>query len=109
MTLPSSLAPFSQRVITLLQSVPYGRVATYGAIAAAAGSPRAARQVVRLLHACSDKYQLPWHRIVNRDGEIVLSDEASRWRQARLLEAEGVSVDARGRVDLPRFGWQPPG
>ena len=43
---------------------------TYGQIATLAGSPRGARQVVRVLHTLSEKYKLPWHRVINSKGEI---------------------------------------
>ena len=51
---------------------------TYGQVAAAAGSPRGARQVVRVLHSMSEKYGLPWHRIINVQGEISLTDGDQR-------------------------------
>ena len=59
---------FTTRVIEAIRSIPAGRVATYGQIADMAGNRRAARQVARLLHACSHTQGLPWHRVVNREG-----------------------------------------
>ncbi len=76
---------------------------TYGQIAAEAGSPRAARQVVRILHAMSKKHSLPWHRVVNTRGEIALQDEEARYMQAHYLREEGVEVDEQGRMDLERY------
>jgi methylated-DNA-protein-cysteine methyltransferase-like protein len=72
-----------------------------------AGNARAARQVVRLLHACSEKENLPWHRIVNRLGEIGLPLGRGGEEQRRLLEQEGVWFDGNGRIDLERFSWRP--
>lgn len=87
------------------QSVPAGRVATYGQIARAAGAPRCARQVGQALAALPADTPVPWHRIVNAQGEI--SSRPGSERQRRLLQAEGVAFDARGRIDLARHGWRP--
>lgn len=94
----SALKPFTLRVLRLIQAIPAGQVATYGDIAAAAGSPRAARQVVRVLHSMSSKYDLPWHRVVNKQGKIALSDSASFQRQLLLLLDEGVAVEESGQI-----------
>lgn len=103
----SQLTPFSQAVVGLVRAIPPGCVATYGDIAAAAGSPRAARQAVRLLHSLSDKYQLPWHRVINKAGQIALTDPSAFERQLQLLHAEGVTVTEAGRVDLDCCRWLP--
>ena len=98
------MQPFTEEVVRIIRSIPRGRVMTYGQIAAAAGSPRGARQVVRILHALSGPLGLPWHRVVNAEGRIALRDEEGRFTQRMLLEAEGVAVDADGRVDLAVYG-----
>lgn len=64
------MTPFTQDVVTIIRAIPAGRVATYGQIARLAGNPRAARQVVRILHSMSQAERLPWHRVVNAKGEI---------------------------------------
>jgi methylated-DNA-protein-cysteine methyltransferase-like protein len=52
---------------------------------------------------------VPWHRVINARGEVSPRADGSgaergqRW----LLEREGVRFDARGRVDLDRYGWRP--
>ena len=99
------MQPFTISVIGILRSIPEGKVMTYGQVASAAGSPRAARQVVRVLHTLSGKYDLPWHRVVNKRGEIVLQDEISRSMQQSLLEAEGVHFDISGCVTLEQYQW----
>jgi methylated-DNA-protein-cysteine methyltransferase-like protein len=103
----ATLMPFSQAVVRLIRAIPAGSVATYGDIAAAAGSPRGARQVARLLHSASDKYQLPWHRVLNQTGQIALTDTQAFARQQQLLRDEGVEMTDAGRVDLPRYRWLP--
>jgi len=104
----SGAAPqtFTDRVVEIIGSIPAGRVLTYGSVAALAGNPRAARQVVRVLHACSRREGLPWHRVVNREGRIALKQFQGYEEQLALLEAEGVKfVD--GAIDLARFLWRP--
>ncbi|MDY0394373.1 MGMT family protein [Virgibacillus halophilus] len=99
------MQPFTERTIYIIQNIPAGKVMTYGQIAALAGSPRAARQVVRILHTMSDKYGLPWHRVVNKQGRIVLRDDEMAWLQRELLENEEIEVSFQGELDLSRYRW----
>lgn len=91
----------------VIAQIPFGRVATYGQIAALAGFPRHARQVGYALAATPEHVELPWHRVLNARGEVSLRAESGidDYQQA-LLEGEGVTFQ-RGRVDLTRFGWRP--
>jgi len=98
---------FTMRALTLIRAVPRGRVATYGQIADLAGNPRAARQVVRLLHSSSGTEGLPWHRVVNVRGTISLPRGRGYEEQRAMLAAEGVAFDERDRIDLKRFRWNP--
>lgn len=103
--MPMSRQPFTAEVLDCIRSIPKGKVATYGGIAAMAGNPRAARQVARILHSCSEKERLPWHRVVNREGRIVLRTEWDRAEQQARLVMEGIVIDANGRINLVRCGW----
>lgn len=98
---------YSEKVKRVIRAVPRSRVATYGQVAALAGSPFAARQVVWVLHSCSEKDRLPWHRIVNARGRIALKPGAGYEQQKKLLQAEGIRFDRRGRIDLERYLWEP--
>ena len=98
-----SYSEFTLKVIRTLKSVPEGKVITYGDLAALAGSPRGARQVVRILNAMSKSHLLPWHRVIGAGGKILLQGEGAVQQEA-LLEAEGVEVIA-GRVDMGRYAW----
>ena len=95
---------FTRRVVEVIRGIPPGAVMTYGQVAACAGSPRAARQVVRILHSMSEKYNLPWHRVINAKGEISLQEPLYRDMQIGLLEEEGIEVSRGGKVDLARYG-----
>lgn len=83
------MTEMTERVIDIIRSIPAGEVMTYGEVARAAGYARGARQVSRILHSCSDKYGLPWHRVVGAGPRISLPDERGEV-QRRLLEEEGV-------------------
>lgn len=86
-----------------MEAIPRGRVASYGQIATLAGLPGRARLVGRVLSHLPPGSEVPWQRVVNARGEISLPDDAGA-RQRRLLESEGVSFSASGRIDLRRFG-----
>ncbi len=96
------------RIYGVVRRIPRGRVATYGQVAALAGLPGHARQVGYALHALPRGTRLPWHRVINAQGEVSRrrrpGDELS---QRLLLEREGVCFDARGRVALARLRWSP--
>lgn len=98
---------FHNRIVRVIKQIPLGRVATYGQIAAMAGNPLGAREVVRMLHSSSDKHKLPWHRVVNRLGRISLGRNQGYEKQKALLEKEGVVFGFRDVIDLDRFRWKP--
>lgn len=101
------MQPFTERVVQIIKDIPEGYVMTYGQIANAAGSPRAARQVVRVLHSMSRKHRLPWHRVVNSKGQIALQDDESYQEQRFSLEAEGIEIGLHGTIDLEKYQYHP--
>ncbi|PWB67718.1 DNA methyltransferase [candidate division GN15 bacterium] len=103
------MEPFTAIVKSILKKIPRGKVATYGQIAALAGNPRAARQVVRILHSSTEKDKLPWHRVVNSQRKIGLRPGSGYELQQALLKKEGVSFGIGGRIDFERFQWRPLG
>lgn len=91
---------------SVVRKVPRGRVATYGQIAELAGLEGHARQVGYALHNLPPKNKVPWHRVVNSQGEISLRTGGdSHELQRLLLEAEGVVFNLNGRIDLKRYRW----
>ncbi|HEX3021417.1 MAG TPA: MGMT family protein [Lachnospiraceae bacterium] len=100
------MTPFTEKVIRIIQSIPAGKVMTYGQIAGFVDHPRCARQVVRILHSMSQKYNLPWYRVVNAKGQISLKDDSFH-EQKTFLENEGVKVDHNGEIDLSIYQWNP--
>jgi methylated-DNA-protein-cysteine methyltransferase-like protein len=97
---------FTQRVIRIIKSIPFGRVATYGQVAHLAGNPRASRQVSWILASSSRKEKLPWHRVINSRGMISLPRGAGYEQQKMLLLEEGVKFGKEDRINLERFLWQ---
>lgn len=103
-----SEAGFTDRVYDMVRRVPRGRVVSYGGVAALLGQPRAARGVGRALNALPEGSDVPWWRVVNRNGEISIRGVLhGAVLQRRLLRAEGIRFDAAGRIDWQRYGWTP--
>ena len=103
---------YNNQVWEIARQIPFGKVATYGQIAKLIPVPEgvAAKSYLTLgarwtgsaMAKCPD--DVPWQRVINAKGEI--SSRPGAEEQRRLLEDEGVEFDARGRVDLVRFGWE---
>lgn len=98
-------AEFSTGVYRLVRRIPYGRVSTYGDIAALLGAPRAARGVGHALSMLPEGTDIPWWRVLNRNGEISMHGMGGHVQRLRL-EQEGVRVAGR-RVDLAKLRWTP--
>lgn len=87
---------FSKRVKACVARIPKGKVMTYGAVAAAAGSPGGARAVGSVMSGNYDP-KVPCHRVVRADGVIGEYNRGGRGAKAKRLLAEGVTVRG-GRV-----------
>lgn len=97
---------WDKRLWETIASVPPGRVASYGQIAAVAGLARGARRTAAALRNAPDELALPWYRILRADGRIAFEPGSAGFeRQCALLAAEGVELNA-GRVDMGRFRWR---
>lgn len=107
---PKPANDFYRRVYDLVRRVPPGRVATYGQIAALLGSHMASRAVGYALSYLPEGSDVPWQRVINREGRISPRGIGATPgdRQRALLEAEGIAFDAEGRVDLRRLQWEGP-
>jgi methylated-DNA-protein-cysteine methyltransferase-like protein len=89
----------------VVETIPIGRVMTYGQIASLCGSPRAARIVGGLAHFGPE--QLPWHRVVNKRGGMAAGFPGGQLEQARRLAAESVRVNDDLSVDVSVLLWWP--
>lgn len=92
-------------IYDVVKQIPYGKVATYGQVAALAGNRRWSRVVGYALHSNPDPDNIPCYRVVNRLGEVSKAFAfGGENRQIELLQAEGVEfVD--GKVDMKKFQW----
>jgi len=97
---------YRERVYRIVRSIPRGRVMTYGQLAEILGEGYTPRTVGFVMHGSDDK--TPWHRVINAQGgcstgRIALPSD----KQQRMLVAEGVEFNERGRCDLQRYLWIP--
>lgn len=95
-----------EKIYALVRKVPRGRVASYGQIARLVDrcTPR---MVGYAMAAVPEGSGIPWHRIINRQGRVSpRSAGDGSLAQKALLESEGISFDAAGRVDLEKVGWR---
>ena len=97
---------YRERVFLIVRSIPRGRVMTYGQIAEILGEGYTPRTVGFVMHSSNDK--TPWHRVINAQGGcstrgVVLPHD----KQQRMLEAEGVGFNERGRCELQEYLWIP--
>lgn len=99
-------AGFRERVEALVARIPRGRVMTYGQIAALCGNARAARIVGGIAHFGDP--DLPWQRVVNKQGGLAAGYPGGRQGHRQVLEAEGFSISEDLRVDVARLIWWPP-
>ena len=81
--------PFARDVLLELRRVPFGETTTYGALAARAGRPRAARAVGMVMNRNTIPIVLPCHRVVGSTGSLV-GYAGGLERKVALLRLEGV-------------------
>jgi O-6-methylguanine DNA methyltransferase len=95
---------FKQRVLAAVRRIPPGRVATYGDIAALAGSPRAWRAVGTIMRDCRDP-ATPCHRVIGAGGTLG-GFGGSPHLKRELLRAEALDVGVRRVRKFATVRWQ---
>lgn len=110
---PPDPKQFDAQVWAVVRRIPPGSVTTYGQVGALISPPEGmplkdydtfrARWVGGAMSRCPE--DVPWWRVVNAQGKI--SRRPGAEKQRPLLEAEGVTFDDQGRIDLKVYGWQP--
>lgn len=90
------------QILSLVEEIPEGSVASYGQIARLIGREKNARLVGKVLSRAEFYGDFPCHRVVNHAGRT-----APGWPQQRLLlEAEGVEFLPNGCVNLKKHLWE---
>jgi len=97
---------YVELVLQCVESVPRGRVTTYGAVSevvgavAGGGGPRLVGSVM-----AGHGAPVPWWRVVRADGSLPPSHEGEA-RHAYL--EEGTPLRSNGNVDIKVAFWRPP-
>ena len=90
-------------ILSVVEEIPQGYVASYGQIAALIDKDKNARLVGKVLSLSQYYGQYPCHRVVNHAGRT-----APGWYEQRsLLESEGVTFKKDGCVDMKKHRWWP--
>ena len=98
--------PFKGRVLSVVRRIPPGRVASYGEVAALAGSPRAARAVGNIMRTCH-RPDVPCHRVIAAGGRLGGYGGSEHLKRS-LLIAEGIIVSGSRVRELDTVRWTPP-
>lgn len=106
---PKPLATLYAALEDAVRTVPRGRVATYGEIAASVGISNGGRLTAAALKRIGGR-RVPWWRIVGAHTrthvKIAILDPMGAAMQRARLEGEGVEVDEKGRIKRLAFGWR---
>ena len=95
-----------EKVLTFLRTIPWGKVVTYGQIAAALGNPKLARAVGNALHRNPDGERYPCYKVVSAQGKLSQHYAfGGAEAQCRRLREEGIEV-VDNWVDLSRYQWK---
>ena len=89
-------------VLSAVEEIPAGSVASYGQIARLIGRDANARLVGKILSMAHLYGEYPCHRVVNREGRLAphFSEQRDRLRE------EGVTFTRSGKVDMRRHQWK---
>jgi methylated-DNA-protein-cysteine methyltransferase-like protein len=96
---------FKNEVYSLIAHIPRGKVMSYGQIAALCGAAWAAWEVGQIAH--TGPPDLPWQRVVNKDGKLARGYPGGPEGHKRALLAENIPVDEDYRVDIKELLWWP--
>jgi methylated-DNA-protein-cysteine methyltransferase related protein len=107
---PRDEPAFRDRAYELVLRIPSGRLMTYGLVARVLGAGYDARAIGNIMYATpKDERAIPWHRVINSQGGISTAGMTTPPDlQQRLLEAEGVVFNDKGKCKLDAYLWTPP-
>lgn len=97
---------FFNDIYEIVAKIPKGSVTTYGMIARLLGRPNAARIVGWAMNSAPSDRDLPCHRVVNKAGDMAPNNVfGGADLQRAILESEGVTFLADGRIDMDKHLW----
>jgi methylated-DNA-protein-cysteine methyltransferase-like protein len=107
---PQDEPSFRERVYQLVLRIPAGRVMSYGQVARVLGAGYDARAIGNVMHATpNDGRNIPWHRVISSQGGCSTAGMTTPPDlQQRLLEAEGIVFNDKGRCEIEKYLWYPP-
>lgn len=88
-------------ILSVVEEIPEGKVATYGQIARLIGRDKNSRLVGKVLSMSEFYGDYPCHRVVNHAGRLVPG-----WNEQRfLLISEGVVMKNENYADIKKCLW----
>ena len=99
---PETVWELAKGILSVVEEIPAGRVATYGQIAKLIGREKNFRLVARVLSHAENYGKFPCHRVVNHMGRLAPGWTEQEW----LLKGEGVTLKENGCVDLKKYLWE---
>lgn len=88
-------------ILSVVEEIPEGKVATYGQIAKLIGRDGNSRLVGKVMSMAGDYGNYPCHRVVNHAGRLVPG-----WvEQKYLLQCEGIIMRDDIHVDIKKHQW----
>jgi methylated-DNA-protein-cysteine methyltransferase-like protein len=103
------MTTYQGAILSVVRSIPPGKIMSYGQVAAYVGTPRAARQVGWAMHSLSDTPDFPWWRVLNAAGHISIKEswDTTPQVQQHYLEQEGVEFKSDLKLDIERYRYRP--
>lgn len=89
-------------ILSVVEEIPEGKVASYGQIARLIGRENNARLVGKVLSRADYYGEYPCHRVVNHAGRLA----PGFWEQRKLLLAEKVKFRDDDHVDMRACQWE---
>ena len=88
-------------ILSVVEEIPEGKVATYGQIARLINREKNARLVGNVLSRAQFYGDYPCHRVVNHTGRLA----PGFYEQKDLLKQEGVGIVDDDHVDIKKYRW----
>ncbi len=102
------MSKFKEKVVQIVNAIPYGKVVSYGQVAVMAGVPRAAIQVGSVLNKLEAEVEVPWWRVINNSGRITIKGSIfTPQDQQDKLEEEGIEFVEQFKCEIENYRWRP--